>query len=163
MMEGFLPRGWDLAKIDALLRPPSRGDRRAPAVVASRFRAGRLRLGRRFRRHDGPRDRPAIKRARDAGPAGRADLAGRPDGHVPLGGLFPQGMERRVRPRLRLQHGRVERPRRRDPASRTPGAFQNAMQAAFYGPLGDAHRPASATAGSPRPTACRTTPSASAS
>ena len=44
-----------------------------------------------------------------------------------------------------------------------PGAFQNAMEAAFYGPLGDAHRARARSAGSPRPTACRTTPSGSPS
>ena len=35
-----------------------------------------------------------------------------------------------------------------------PGAFQNAMQAAFYGPLGDPTVPEPTGAGSPRPTAC---------
>ena len=40
------------------------------------------------------------------------------------------------------------------------GAFQNAMQAAFYGPLGRADSPASKTDGSPPPIGCRTTPSA---
>ena len=118
MMEGFLPRGWDLAQDRRLLRPAARLDRRAPTVVASRLRAGALRLGGRLRRDDGPRDRDGDQAVPRPGPAGRADPAGRPDGDVPLGGLFPQGVGRRVRPRLRLQHGRVERPRRRDPAAR---------------------------------------------
>ena len=53
----------------------------------------------------------AISRA--ASRAGRRDdLARGPDGDVSLGGLLPQGMGRRVRSCLRIQHGRVERPRR---------------------------------------------------
>ena len=50
MMEGFLPRGWDLAQDRRLLLASARGDRRASAVVAPALRAGRLRLGRRLRR-----------------------------------------------------------------------------------------------------------------
>ena len=84
---------------------------------------------------------------RSAGPAttGReagADPAGRADGDVSLGGLLPQGVGRLVRPCPRLQHGRVERPRRQDPPRRPPGrVLQTRWKAAFYGPLGDADRP----------------------
>ena len=40
MMEGFLPRGWDLARIDGCCAHPPESDRRPPAVVAPRLRAG---------------------------------------------------------------------------------------------------------------------------
>ena len=43
-----------------------------------------------------------------------------------------------------------------------PGAFQNAMAGAFYGPLGRLDRPGRATAWFATPDRCRSTPSGSA-
>ncbi len=112
---------------------------------------------------DGPRDRPGDQAAPRPRPARRPDLAGRPDGHVPLGGLFPQGMGRRLRPRPRLQHGRMERPRRRDPACRASRRVSERDGGGVLRAAGHADRARGATAGSPRPIGCPTTPSGSAS
>ena len=136
MMEGFLPRGWDLAKIDRCCSQPTGFDRRTPALVASGISAGRVRVGRRFRRDDGPRNRdgdPAIARRRR-----------KPALILPVG---PMGMYRWAVYFLKQwsiscdhvfgfnmdewsdRDGRTLAPE-------NPGSFQHAMQAAFYGPLG---------------------------
>ena len=115
MMEGFFPAGWDLAKIDRLADLPPDGARRAPSLVAPAVRAGRLRLVRGLRHLHGPRDRPRDPAGPAGGPAHRLHPARRADGHVPLGGLLPQGVGRALRPRPRLQHGRVVRRRRATP------------------------------------------------
>ena len=123
MMEGFLPRGWDLARIDACCSHPARCDRRAPdrggipdfePVPCDSVADFDVMMGHEIATAIQPHSRPR--------PAAALDPAGRPDGDVPLGGLLPQGMGRPVRPRPRLQHGRMERPRRRDASARATPA-----------------------------------------
>ena len=105
----LLPRGLGPGQNRRLLRTSACGSIGAPALVEPRLPAGVLRHAGRFRHSARPRDRSqdplrARRRAQT-----RPHPAGRPHGHVPLGRLLPQGVERRLRPRLRLQHGRVER------------------------------------------------------
>ena len=54
MMEGFLPQGWDLGRIDACCAHPPGTIGERQTVVASRLRAGTVRFGGRLRRDDGP-------------------------------------------------------------------------------------------------------------
>ena len=142
MMEGFLPRGWDLARIDACCVASARGRsaERQP-WWHPRLRAGPLRsrsptstsmLGHEIAR--------TIQRGRDEG---------RPSALIlPVG---PMGMYRWAVYFLKEWdvacdhvHGfNMDEWSDRDgvtlPAEH-PGAFQNAMESAFYGPLGDADR-----------------------
>ena len=120
MMEGFLPAGWDLAKIDACCSHPANVRHRTPAVLARAVRARRLRHARGLRRDDGPRDRHGDPPDPRGGPRAGDDPAGRPDGDVPLGRLLPEGVGRLRRPRPRLQHGRVVRRPGQHPARRRP-------------------------------------------
>ena len=141
MMEGFLP---------ARLGP--RQDRRLLLASARRRSASASRGGIRdfepvpcdsvadFDVMMGHEIATAIKQDPRPRPAGRADPAGRPDGHVPLGGLLPQGMGCLVRSCLRIQHGRVERPRRRDAAAGQPGRLPERDAGGVLRAAGLAHR-----------------------
>ena len=83
MMEGFLPRGWDLAKIDGCCsHPPESIGERQPWWHPG-FEPVPCDVGRRFRRHAGPRDRP--RRSADARRPAEAALI------LPVG---PMGMYR---------------------------------------------------------------------
>ena len=135
MMEGFFPAGWDLAKIDRLAAVPPEQTTRGK-LVASAFRAGRLRPFADFDTYMGHEIAREIQLAPPGRPADRLHPAGRADGHVSLDGIFPQRMGRLLRPRPRLQHGRMVRRPGKHAAARNPGAFQHAMEQAFYGPLG---------------------------
>jgi glucosamine-6-phosphate deaminase len=137
MMEGFLPRGWDLARIDACCAhpPESIGERRPwwhadfEPVACGTVADFDVMLGHEIAQ--------AIRRAREQGRDAALIL--------PVG---PMGMYRWAVYFLREWgvscdhvHGFnmdewSDRDGRTLPAE-DPGAFQNAMQAAFYGPLGE--------------------------
>jgi len=136
MMEGFLPRGWDLARIDACCALPPRdlGERQPwwhPAfepVACATVADFDVRFGHEIAL--------AIRRARDAGRTLALVL--------PVG---PMGMYRWAIYFLKEWgvacdhvHGfNMDEWSDRDGATLPPdhpGAFQNAMQSAFYGPLG---------------------------
>ena len=112
MMEGFLPRGWDLAKIDACCSHPPQaiGERqtwwhpRFEPVACDSVADFDVVMGHEIAR--------TIRQARDHDRPLALILPVGPDGDVSLGRLFPQGMGRRLRSCLRIQHGRMERPRR---------------------------------------------------
>jgi glucosamine-6-phosphate deaminase len=136
MMDGFLPRGWDLARIDASCSHTAStiGDRQAwwndrfEPVPCSSLTDFDIMLGHEIAL--------AIRRARDAGRVLALIL--------PVG---PMGMYRWAVYFLKEWnvdcdhvHG-FNMDEWSDSAGRTlpadnPGAFQNAMEAAFYGPLG---------------------------
>ena len=82
-----------------------------------------------------------IRRCREAGRKLDPDSAGRAHGHVSLDGLLPARVEGSLRPRLWIQHGRMERRGGQHLPPDDPSAFQYAMEGAFYGPLGDATVP----------------------
>ena len=137
MMEGFLPAGWDLAKIDQLAAlPPEQAVARRPwwhphfePVACASFEDFDTFMG-----HEIARE---IQTRPPGGPRHRLHPAGRPDGHVPLDRLLPQGMGRPLRPRPRLQHGRMvrrpgqhaaARPARRLPVRHGTGVLRTARQ-----------------------------------
>ena len=142
MMEGFLPRGWDLARIDACCaHPPAAvGQRQAwwhpgfEPVACDSVADLDVMMGHEIA--------AAIRRTRDQGRAAALIL--------PVG---PMGMYRWAVYFLKEWgvgcdhvHGFnmdewSDRDGRTLPAD-DPGAFQNAMEAAFYGPLGDRGVPA---------------------
>ncbi len=92
MMEGFLPRGWDLAKIDACCAHPPRpstsvrpgGIRDSSSLACDSVADFDVMMGHEIATGDQAGSRP--------GAVGRPDPAGRPDGHVSLGGVLSQGM-----------------------------------------------------------------------
>jgi glucosamine-6-phosphate deaminase len=137
MMEGFLPRGWDLAKIDACCaHPPSTIDERQ-SWWHPRFEPVGCGSIADFDVMMGHEIAAAIKAARDAGRQAALIL--------PVG---PMGMYRWTV--FFLKEWNVgcshvfgfnmdewsDRDGKTLPAN-DPGAFQNAMESAFYGPLGD--------------------------
>ena len=143
LMEGFLPRGWDLARIDACCaHPPGTIAERQPwwhpdfALIACESTADfDVMLGHEIAR--------AIQRTRADGREAALIL--------PVG---PMGMYRWAVYFLKEWgvtcdhvHGfNMDEWSDRDGATlppRNPGAFQNAMQSAFYGPLGAATVPES--------------------
>ena len=137
MMEGFLPRGWDLAKIDACCaHPPEAVHDRRP-WWNDRFETIACETLADFDTFMGHEIALTIRRARDAG----RELAM----ILPVG---PMGMYRWAVYFLKEWgvacdhiHG-FNMDEWSDKEGRTlhpsdPGAFQNAMQSAFYGPLGE--------------------------
>jgi glucosamine-6-phosphate deaminase len=136
MMEGFLPRGWDLAKVDACCAgPPETIEERQPWWHRDFEPVGCASVAD-FNVMMGHEIALAIKRARDAGRAAALIL--------PVG---PMGMYRWTV--FFLKEWDVgcdhvfgfnmdewsDRAGATLPAD-NPGAFQNAMESAFYGPLG---------------------------
>lgn len=137
MMDGFLPKGWDLARIDACCSHPARaiGDRQAwwhpefEPIECKTLEDFNVKLGHEIAM--------AIRRSRDAGRESALIL--------PVG---PMGMYRWAVYFLTEWgvgcdhvHG-FNMDEWSDATGATlpandPGAFQNAMQAAFYGPLGE--------------------------
>ena len=161
LMEGFLPAGWDLAKIDRLAAlPPEQAVARRPWWHPA-LRAGRLRLLRGLRHLHGPRDRPRDPARPPGGPAHRLHPAGRADGHVPLDGLLPQRMGRPLRPRPRLQHGRMVRRPGQHAAARQSRRLPARDGAGVLRPARQAHRAAEAAPFRPQDASCRPTPSRS--
>ncbi len=154
MMEGFLPRGWDLAKIDACCSLPASAVGERQAWWHPQFEPVPCNSIADFDVMMGHEIALAIKESRDTGPRAAPDLASRSHGHVPLGRLLPQGMERLVRSCLWLQHGRVERSSRRNSAGRESRGVSatrwSRRSTARSGPA--PCRPP--TAGSPRPSVC---------
>jgi glucosamine-6-phosphate deaminase len=137
MMEGFLPRGWDLARIDACCaHPPAAIRERCPwwhpdfePVSCETLADFDVKLGHEIAL--------AIRRARDQGRPAALIL--------PVG---PMGMYRWAVYFLKewgvacdhVYGFNMDEWSDRDGSTlpaHHPGAFQNAMQAAFYGPLGD--------------------------
>ena len=104
----LLPLGMGSGENRCLLRESPECYLRAADLVASGFPTYSMRYDRRFRYHDGPRNRAPNPQDPRCGASVGADPAGRTNGHVPLGPLFPQGMECSMRSCPRLQHGRVE-------------------------------------------------------
>lgn len=136
MMEGFLPRGWDLAKIDTLCGLPPETLLDPQPWWHERFEPVPCRSLEDFDTMMGHEIALAIRRARDEG---------RPIAFIlPVG---PMGMYRWTVFFLKEWgvscdhvHG-FNMDEWSDAEGNTlpgndPGAFQNAMQAAFYGPLG---------------------------
>jgi glucosamine-6-phosphate deaminase len=143
MMEGFLPRGWDLPKIDALCALPSESLREPQPWWDPNFQPVPCRSLEDFDVKMGHEIALAIKRARDQK---------RPIAFIlPVG---PMGMYRWTVFFLKEWavpcdhvHG-FNMDEWSDSQGRTlpstdPGAFQNAMESAFYGPLGSATVPES--------------------
>jgi hypothetical protein len=95
-----------------------------------------------------------IKRSRDAGEQAGHDPPRRADGHVPLGGLFPQGVGRRLRHVYGFNMDEWSDAQGNTLPPSNPGAFQYAMEQAFYGPLGKLTVPKTSGT-SPRKTCCR--------
>jgi glucosamine-6-phosphate deaminase len=137
LMEGFLPRGWDLARIDACAsHPPEAVTERRP-WWHPRFEPVPCGTQADFDVKMGHEIATAIRRTREQG---------RPSALIlPVG---PMGMYRWAVYFLREWgvacdhvHGfNMDEWSDRDGVtlpSDNPGAFQNAMQSAFYGPLGD--------------------------
>jgi glucosamine-6-phosphate deaminase len=142
LMDGFLPRGWDLAKIDALCAlPPSALTERRP-WWHDRFEPVACRTLADFDVMLGHEIAATIRRCRDEGRASALIL--------PVG---PMGMYRWAVYFLKEWgvpcdhvHG-FNMDEWSDGDGRTlpsddPGAFANAMQSAFYGPLGSLTVPA---------------------
>ena len=142
LMEGFLPRGWDLARIDACCAQPpgSIGERQAwwhadfQPIACKTLEDFNVMLGHEIAQ--------TIRRTRDAGRESALIL--------PVG---PMGMYRWAVYFLKEWnvpcdhvHGfNMDEWSDRDGktlAAEDPGAFQNAMEGAFYGPLGKATVPA---------------------
>ncbi len=143
LMEGFLPRGWDLARIDACCsHPPEAIGERQPWWHPE-FQPVPCRSLEDFDVMLGHEIAMAIRRTRDEGREAALIL--------PVG---PMGMYRWAVYFLNEWgvtchhvHG-FNMDEWSDKDGRTlppddPGAFQNAMQAAFYGPLGQATVPVS--------------------
>lgn len=141
MMEDFLPRGWDLARIDACAAHPAAAIHDRQPWWHERFEPVACRSVEDFDVMMGHEIARAIQAAR---------REGRPLAMIlPVG---PMGMYRWAVYFLREWgvacdhvHGFnmdewSDRDGRTLPAS-NPGAFQNAMEAAFYGPLGEATVP----------------------
>jgi glucosamine-6-phosphate deaminase len=137
LMEGFLPAGWDLARIDACCsHPPEAIDERRP-WWHERFTPVPCDSTADFDVMMGHEIAATIRRARDAG---------RPLAMVlPVG---PMGMYRWAVYFLKewdvscdhvhgLNMDEWSDAQGHTLPSSNPGAFQNAMEGAFYGPLGD--------------------------
>ncbi len=96
LMEGFLPKGWDLPKIDSLCALPPEAIREPQPWWNEEFQPVPCRtledfdtmMGHEIAMADQARSRPEA--------ADRVHPARRPDGHVPLDRLLPQGMGRFV-------------------------------------------------------------------
>jgi len=143
MMEGFLPRGWDLARIDACASHPAESVLDRQPWWHPDFRPVPCSSVADFDVMLGHEIALTIQRTR---------AEGRPCALIlPVG---PMGMYRWAvyflkawRVRCDHVHGfNMDEWSDRDGKtlpSDDPGAFQNAMQAAFYGPLGDATVPES--------------------
>jgi glucosamine-6-phosphate deaminase len=136
LLEDFYPAGWDLAKIDRLLDSVSPGPVKRRRWWHRGFEPVSCQTQADFEVMMGHEIAAAIRRARDAG--------------KPLAVIFPVGPMGMYRWALYfLQHWGVscdhvhgfnmdewaDAEGRTMPAS-SPAAFQNAMQEAFYGPLG---------------------------
>ena len=161
MMEGFLPKGWDLAKVDACCASAN-GHRRASTWSNPRFEPLACDSVADFDVMMGHEIATAIKRARDQGRSVALILPVGPMGMYRWAVFFLKEWD------VSCEHVfgfNMDEWSDRNGATLPPdhpGAFQNAMQAAFYGPLGD-DRFRIPSAGLPRAIDCRTTPSASAS
>jgi glucosamine-6-phosphate deaminase len=136
MMEGFLPRGWDLAKIDACCSYPPETIGQRQSWWHPRFEPVPCDSVADFDVMMGHEIARAIKQARDAGRAAALIL--------PVG---PMGMYRWAVYFLKEWDVACDHvfgfnmDEWSDSSGATlppddPGAFQNAMQSAFYGPLG---------------------------
>jgi glucosamine-6-phosphate deaminase len=144
MMEGFLPRGWDLARIDDCCAQPPESIEDRQAFWNDQFELVACDSVSDFDIKMGHEIAIAIKRAREAGRLAALIL--------PVG---PMGMYRWAVYFLKEWnvscdhvHGfNMDEWSDRDGATlpaHDPGAFQNAMQSAFYGPLGRLGVPESA-------------------
>ncbi|MBX6312492.1 MAG: glucosamine-6-phosphate isomerase, partial [Isosphaeraceae bacterium] len=137
LMEGFLPRGWDLAKIDACCSNPPAAITERQSWWHPRFEPVPCATVADFDVMLGHEIAAAIRRTRDASRPAALIL--------PVG---PMGMYRWAvyflkewGVRCDHVHGfNMDEWSDRDgqtlPADH-PGAFQNAMESAFYGPLGE--------------------------
>jgi glucosamine-6-phosphate deaminase len=142
MMEGFLPAGWDLSKIDACcgLQPEQIGQRQA--WWHPDFELIPCASGHDFDVMMGHEIATVIRRARDQGRAAALILPVGPMGmyrwavyflkewHVPCDHVHGFNMDE-----WSDRNGATLPPE-------NPGAFQNAMNKAFYGPLGSRTVPA---------------------
>jgi len=141
MMEGFLPRGWDLARIDACASHPAESVTERQPWWHPDFRPVPCQTQDDFDVMLGHEIAITIRRTR---------AEGRPCALIlPVG---PMGMYRWAVYFLKAWGVRCDHVHGfnmdewsdrngKTLPSNDPGAFQNAMQAAFYGPLGDATVP----------------------
>ncbi len=137
MMEGFFPKGWDLARIDACCSHPAQEVAARQAWWHERFEPLACKSLDDFEVRLGHEIALTIRRAREAGRESALIL--------PVG---PMGMYRWVVYFLKEWGVRCDHVHGfnmdewSDASGKTlpsndPGAFQNAMQSAFYGPLGE--------------------------
>ena len=134
LLESFFPAGWDLAEWDVCVADD-------PAAVFDRqpkwHNGFSIRMASTVADFDvmlGHELAMEILRCRETS-RNRSGLTRGPNGHVPVDGLFPPRLNIPCDRVFRLQYGRMDDSEGNTLASGSPGAFQTAMEAAFYGPL----------------------------
>jgi glucosamine-6-phosphate deaminase len=134
LLEDYFPQGWDLAKLDriasrkpdAIGKPEKWWHKKFQPVSCATLEDFDIKLGHSIALEiaEAKKKKQQIAFILPVGPMGMYRWAV----------YFLTRMERGLQTRPRLQHGRMERRQGQHPPAQRPGAFQNAMEQAFYGP-----------------------------
>ena len=109
LLESFFPPAWDLAAWDACIDDDPKAILVRPPHWHADFSVRMVDNVEDFNVMLGPRTRHGDSPLPGGGAQTGPDSARRAHGHVSLDGLLPARVEGSLRPRLWIQHGRVER------------------------------------------------------